>query len=220
LKDSTIDAMHRAVPPANYGLGWLLNERDGTRIVFHSGGMTGVETLLLLYPAEDVAVVVLANYYYVDISRVTREIERVLLPRYAEARRRGAAGGVQQSAASASRFTPSAELIGEWTGTVRTWESAVPLSLTIGADGSVRAKLGEQPEAPVSDVRWQDGALIGSFPGTMPTSDARRWPHGVELSLRLHGTTLNGFAAAVTPDNPVHFALSSYASLTKKGAAK
>lgn len=221
LKDSTIDAMHRAVPPANYGLGWLVNEREGTRIVFHSGGMTGVETLLLLYPAEDVAVVVLANYYYVDISRVTREIERAFLPRYAEARRRANAGGVQQTAAAAAqRFTPPGELVGEWTGTVRTWESSAPLSLLVGADGGVQARLGDQPAAPVGETRWQDGTFTGRFAGTIPTSDARRWPHSVVLSLRLHGATLNGFAAAVTPDNPVHFALSSYASLTKKGATK
>ena len=219
LKDSTIDAMHRAVPPANYGLGWLVNEREGMRIVYHSGGMTGVETLLLLYPAEDVAVVVLANYYYVDVSRVTREIERVLLPRYSESRRR-AAGGVQQAAAAAPRFTPPAELAGEWTGTVRTWEGSVPLSLVVGADGSVRAKLADQPEAALTETRWQDGTLTGRFTGTIPTTDARRWPHSVVLSLRLHGATLNGFAAAVTPDNPVHFALSSYASLTKKADAK
>jgi CubicO group peptidase (beta-lactamase class C family) len=53
LKDETIDAMHRPVAPASYGLGWIITDRDGLRTVAHTGGMPGVQTGLTIYPAED-----------------------------------------------------------------------------------------------------------------------------------------------------------------------
>src|SRR5262249_6063488 len=123
LKDATIDAMEQPVAPAPYGLGWLLYDRGGLKVVNHTGGMPGVQTTLTLYPAEDVAIVVLANAV-IDVGRVSREIERVVLPRYAEARR----NEPRPQQAGAAKFTPPADYVGEWTGTVRTWDRTMPIS--------------------------------------------------------------------------------------------
>ena len=68
LNDTTIDLMQRAVPPATYGLGWIVTEREGQRIVAHTGGMPGVQTVLAMYPTEDIAIVVLTNMV-ADIGR-------------------------------------------------------------------------------------------------------------------------------------------------------
>jgi len=219
LKDETLDLMHRAVAPANYGLGWILVEREGQRIVYHTGGMPGVQTILALYPAEDVAVVVLTNTV-ADVGRISREIERVTLPRYAEVRRRADAEARQKAqAASAKTFVAPAELVGEWTGTLRTWERSIPMALTVQPDGDVHVRLEGGLEALVNGARWDDDNLTGRFAGTIPTSDASRWPHYVELSLRLRQGALTGMASAVTTSERVYFALSSYVSLTRKAAA-
>lgn len=216
LRDSTIDLMHRPVAPGNYGLGWITAEREGQRIVYHSGGMPGVQTLLVLYPAEDVAVVVLMNTVS-DVGRVSRAIERVVLPRYADARARAERA---TPATAAPPFVPSQELVGEWTGTLRTWDRTVPMTLSIRPDGDVHVRLQGGLEAVLNETRWQDQTLTGRFAGVVPTSDARRWPHEIVLSLRLRGGVLGGMGAALSTTDPVYFALTSYVSLSRQRATK
>lgn len=229
VADSTLQLMHRAGPAADYGLdwppsfgkyglGWLVVDRDGLRIVSHSGGMPGVATQLALYPSEDVAIVVLTNRYG-DTSKIYDAIERVVLPHYAEVRRRWT---VQDSvkAAAAKHFTPPPELVGEWTGTLRSWELTVPLTLVVKPDGDIHARIGEGLEAVVNEVKWRGNELTGRFAGTIPTRDASRWPHSVLLDVRLRNGTISGMATAQTTADPVHFALTSYVTLQRKVAAR
>ena len=61
--------------------------------------------------------------------------------------------------------------------------------------------------------------LSGQFAGTIPSEEARRFPHNVGVGLLLQGDTLRGWAAAMTTDDPLTGAMSSYAELTRKGAA-
>jgi len=44
-----------------YGIGWNIMERDGRRVVYHTGGATGGSDVLVLLPDEGVAVAVLTN---------------------------------------------------------------------------------------------------------------------------------------------------------------
>ena len=46
---------------AGYGLGWGLRDYQGRKIVSHSGGLTGMVTLVLLVPSEQLGIVVLTN---------------------------------------------------------------------------------------------------------------------------------------------------------------
>ena len=68
LSDSTIDKMQIAVDPklpdSHYKLGWDVGERYGYKVVSHGGGMTGVRTILLLLPSENIAVVVFCGVPY------------------------------------------------------------------------------------------------------------------------------------------------------------
>lgn len=218
LKDSTIESMHRPVAPASYGLGWIIVEREGQRIVYHTGGMPGVQTILALYPAEDVAVVVLMNLVG-DVGRPFRQIERVILPKYAEARRR--AEQLQPTSSTAPKpFVPPSELLGEWSGTVRTWERTIPMTLAVQPDGDVHVRIEGELESLLNNVRWQDNTLVGRFAGSIPTSDASRWPHDVLVSLRLRNGSLSGMASALQIAEPVHFALTSYVTLTRKTPMK
>ena len=93
------------------------------------------------------------------------------------------------------------------------------MTLTVQPDGDVHVRLESGLEALVNGARWDNDNLTGRFAGTIPTSDASRWPHYVELSLRLRQGTLSGMASAVTTSERVYFALSSYVSLTRKAAA-
>jgi hypothetical protein len=180
--------------------------------------MPGVQTILALYPAEDVAVVVLTNMV-VDVGRPFRQIERVILPKYAEARRR-AEPQTSPTTSAPKPFVPPSELLGEWSGTVRTWERTIPMTLAVQPDGDVHVRIEGGLESLLNNVRWQDSTLVGRFAGTIPTSDASRWPHDVLVSLRLRNGSLAGMASALQIAEPVHFALTSYVSLTRKPPMK
>lgn len=218
LADSTIDLMHRsATPPSGfggYGLGWGSIDEFGFLRVNHTGGMRGVATILALYPSQRTAVVVLTNKAATPYERILQEILSVAFPpRYADSLR--ARRAQARPPADPARFSPPAELLGEWTGTLRTWQRPVPLKMAFQQDGDVLVTLGDRMPALLGGPRWNDGVLSGRFPGTIPTPDASRYPHSVFLQLRLIDGKLKGQASAQTTDEPVYFALTSYVELAR-----
>ena len=215
LKDETLDAMHAPVPPADYGLGWGINKNDnGYLRVAHSGGMPGVATLLWLYPTQNLALVMLVNAS-VRPEPVAAELAAVMLPGYGDslkARRARATAALDPQA-----FQPGPELVGEWSGTVRTWRDTLPITLSIRSDGDVHVQLGRQLKALLSEVTFRDGRLVGRFAGRIPTDDASRHAHSIQLDLRLVEGALKGMASAQTATEPlVYYSLASYAELRKK----
>ena len=218
LKDSTLDAMHRRATPGDttsgYGLGWLIGNEQGMRVVSHTGGMPGVATTLKLYPEHNVVIVALANTGGAAPHRVALDIAAAVLPGY-----KAPTPGRPPTPTVA--FASPAELTGEWTGTVRTYDGATtPIALLVKAD-DIHVRLGG------TDALWtvlnaptfRNQMLNGQFAGTIPSEEARRFPHNVGVGLLLQGDTLRGWAAAMTTDDPLTGAMSSYAELTRKGAA-
>jgi CubicO group peptidase (beta-lactamase class C family) len=69
---------------AEYGLGWRIDDDGrGFRQVGHTGGMPGVTTVLSLFPAEGVVVVVLANRRSDLIVPLARRVAGAVIPAYA-----------------------------------------------------------------------------------------------------------------------------------------
>ena len=66
---------------------------------------------------------------------------------------------------------------------------------------------------------FRDNVLSGRFAGTIQSEEARRFPHAVGVALLMQRDSLRGWAAAMTTDDPLTGAMSSYAELTRKGAA-
>jgi CubicO group peptidase (beta-lactamase class C family) len=218
LSDRTLDAMQRVETPGDgingYGLGWSMNIEQGYRVVSHTGGMPGVSTTLKLFPEQDVAIAVLANTGAVAPHRVVFHLASAVLPRYdARAQERQAIAG--QTAAPS--FTTPAALWGEWTGTIRTYDGkTTPLTLLIKPD-DVHARLGA-PSAlwtTLNNPSFRNNLLGGRFVGKIPSDEAGRFPHDIGISFWYDGAKLRGWAAALTTDEPVTGAMSSYAELTK-----
>jgi len=210
--------MHRRATPGDttsgYGLGWLIGNEQGMRVVSHTGGMPGVATSLKLYPEHNVVIVALANTGGAAPHRVALDIAAAVLPGY-----KAPTPGRPPTPTVA--FASPAELTGEWTGTVRTYDGATtPIALLVKAD-DIHVRLGG------TDALWtvlnaptfRNQMLNGQFAGTIPSEEARRFPHNVGVGLLLQGDTLRGWAAAMTTDDPLTGAMSSYAELTRKGAA-
>jgi CubicO group peptidase (beta-lactamase class C family) len=220
LKDSTIDQMQQqevvVSDSSGYALGWFTRPNEhGYRSISHTGGMPGVSTSLVLFPSENLAVVVLCNKDE-DLQEIRYAVAAAVLPKYAEALRNKAA----EKPAEPKPFAPTPELLGEWVGTLQSWQGSIPFSLTFQADGDIHVKLGDELETLLNSVSFRDGYLSGRFAGSITTPDVKRYRHNVALNLRLRGGELNGAASAQTTDDPRHYVLSSYASLKRKTTDK
>lgn len=218
LADSTINAMQRIQTPDTtngYALGWLVTRDDnGYRKVSHTGGMPGVNTVLNLYPSENLVVVALANQSGATPFRVADEIAATVLPRYAAeraARRARQAGG---PSASTPAFPP-ADLAGAWAGTMRTYDGQVPIAVLFQPDGDVHVTLDNQLKTLLSGASYNNGVFAGQFTGVIPTDDQRRFANTVRLDLRLRDSVLRGQASAISPNGGYHYALSSYVELRR-----
>lgn len=212
LTPESIDQMHQPVEPASYGLGFRIAPDDMGYLRFgHTGGMPGVATGMNLFPTENLAIVVLANSG-IRPDFIAQDIAAVLLPRYADSLkvRRG------RAAPAPRPFTATPELIGQWSGTMRTWASTIPIRLLVKPDGDIHIWLADQPRAILNNANLVDGRLSGQFAGQIPTSDAKRWNHFVLLGLLLQDGTLKGQANAMSLTDPIRYSLASYVDLKKQ----
>jgi CubicO group peptidase (beta-lactamase class C family) len=220
LADSTIDRMHTAVAPANYGLGFDVGADMGVPRFAHTGGMPGVSTIMNLYPTENVAVVVLTGSG-AQANRIAQDIAAALIPRYADslAVRRATGGGGRGGAGRGNQPPLQVDRVGgTWVGTLRTWQGSVPFQISVAEDGAVTASLGGPP-APVSDAALQNDRLVGQFTGKMPNDDLARAPYKISMKLVLVNGTLRGEVTAIGADDAgvVYYALSGYGELKKSG---
>lgn len=214
LSDQHIAAMH--VPSATidnnlgYGLGWRVHDRpDGNRVIAHTGSMPGVSTILLLVPHRDIALVVLLNAKSIGSrDAIVDSVMAAMLPSWT-------AGAVwPREVTSAFVTTPS--LSGRWTGSVSTYEGAVPLSLSIRESGEVFVSMAGRGETAARDVQLAGGWLIGKAAVTLPIPDAfRRHAATIAFRLRQSDGVLSGHVAAVA-DEPRPAYLSHRAVLQRE----
>ena len=80
LPREQVDLMWSAKHGA-YGYGWQLLEPSAQtlnrRLVFHAGGTTGYASDLLLYPEQDVTIVLLANLLPVPLAEISRDLSAI-----------------------------------------------------------------------------------------------------------------------------------------------
>jgi CubicO group peptidase (beta-lactamase class C family) len=218
LRAETLARMQRShaatdVPGSSRGLGWALLEDDnGYRRVSHTGSMPGVATALHLYPAEEVALVVLVNQSgFPTVPRVMNALAAAVLPRFAAvaAERRAARAAAPASARAGTDGT----LAGRWRGRLRTPDDSLSLALDVRPDGHVHVRLGDQLETVLAGAATQGGVLTGQFAGVVRTPDTDRQPHVITLTLRRRGDRLDGWASAIGTGAPTAGAVSFWVRL-------
>jgi CubicO group peptidase (beta-lactamase class C family) len=210
LKDETVDEMQKGTVDNNYAIGWATSvSPGGRRRVSHSGGMGGVSTLLRLYPAEKIAIVVLSNASSNLPGQVMDRIAAVVAPE--TARNPGAQSQPPPD------FKPSSELLGAWQGKVHTYKGELSFKLLFQPDGDVHAQLGSQLKTLLNRAQFRDGYLSGVFVSDIGTEDANRTRYSLSLLLKLRGDVLNGAMTAQSlPGRRVGNALTHWVELKKE----
>jgi CubicO group peptidase (beta-lactamase class C family) len=217
LNDATIDSMQQTATPRDvdgesYGLGWATGNQYGYRSISHAGTMPGVRTVINLYPSENLAIVVLTNSENNATSKIAERVAAAVLPKYAAALQ----ADKPKPASRPPAFAPPPELLGEWAGTLRTWQRSIPFTLVLQADGDIHVRLGDELETLLNEVEFENGHLVGRFAGAIPTPDAVRHRHTVLLNVRFRNGEISGEASAQAIGELDYFALTSYVSLAHK----
>ncbi|MBL8268985.1 serine hydrolase domain-containing protein [Steroidobacter sp.] len=212
LSDASIEQMHQLTAGDlndGYGVGFAIRERNGYRIVSHSGSMGGVKTKMQLFPQAKLALVVLSNSDNALTDDVAERLAAKLL--------RGWKPRQQGQSADAAPFAPDAALLGVWKGTLETYVKDVPVELRFLAGGNVVAQVGDQLPALVDAPHFSGGMFTGALNVRIGTPDTERYPYIVRLSLKLRDEVLNGAVIAGDVEGPrVRNALAQWLELKKQ----
>jgi hypothetical protein len=194
---------------SRYAIGWeVIDRADGYRVVTHTGGMPGVATALILVPKEDLAVVLLANGFRMDLMPAEDLIMRTLLPKWRAV--------PEPPDAKVPPFKPGKELVGTWVGHVHTYAGDRALRLQIPAEGDVVFQCGDQTASVVSMAAFEKDTLSGTALGNLNTPDLERHaPYVLDLNLQLRRGELTGVITATRSEGRP-FGLSHWTELHKQ----
>ena len=178
-----------------YGIGWRIAEvRRCPRTVGHRGGMPGVSSELLLFPAEQLVIGAVSNATG-NVPLPYRAVADVVELILGDGACRPSLPGGDRGLIPARRPPPG--LVGEWEGCIETYDGTTGLRLSVHDSGAVEAKLEDQPEQVVHDLEVRGGRLAGAIAGTLDTSDTREFPLHLAFDLAWRGEVLNGALIAV-----------------------
>jgi CubicO group peptidase (beta-lactamase class C family) len=179
-----------------YGLGWSGNsDRLGVRTVGHTGGMSGVNTVLVLLPEHQLVIAIVVNGQSPLPFRGADNAIGSLLPEFRE-RLQSERGASRTDDRGAVIEVPT-ELQRTWVGSIETYAGDFPLKLDL-VDPANATALFEGQSYPVEELKVSDGRVQGVFDGQIPTPDAARRTHRIHLNLKPRSGCLCGSAAAIS----------------------
>jgi len=223
LQDRTIDRMLQTTEPGIkeplLRLGWTVLDHEGHRLIHASGGMPGAASRIGIVPDQGLIIISLANAYNVVLWEVEKAAFRAYLPGYAEKTK----DKKPEASQAPQKFIPPAELVAQWSGSIKTYEGDIPVQLAIAADGNLTLKLDGRSlmvipmPAGLEDLNlgFRSGVLTFPVLGNIRTSDASRGRHILVAFLRVRGNKLNGHISAASME--YKFLFPYWAELSKNG---
>ena len=237
LSDESVDAMQVPTaeqgqgnpaasnlrPTSKYGIGWAINDDELGLRISHSGGMGGVSTKLTMLPCEGIVIVTLANTSHTLAHTLDTDILSVLIPGFgdklAEFKAKLEDSKTHLPATtdeSSNRFEPGPNLLGDWTGTIHTYQGEVPLQISFKPSGSIHARLSDQMWTLVNEAKFENACLSGKMFGHISTEDANRYRHHLHLDLKLGEGALNGTLHAMSHGYKLGYALGYWCEVWKQ----
>jgi CubicO group peptidase (beta-lactamase class C family) len=191
LTDAALDELHRPVThlggDQQYAIGFWTTTRGGEPAVFGQGGTTDSFTLLEFFPAEDVAIVMLANSWSDEFNSpnsIEQAMRAVVLPQVDPKRLAAEDQAATQPMSSA--------LTGRWSGEIETVSGKLPITITITGATEAHGHVGSAPDSALRDLSIKGEHLYGVLSTDLHEDDAPPSPYEIEFDLFLRGHTLAG----------------------------
>jgi hypothetical protein len=219
LSDESIDKLHSNPDPNSpnkgYAGGWANIDLGGYNVLLSNGSVMGSQATLLLLPSEDAAIVCLTNTSKGEglTDQTAFEIANVLKPDFNEKFSKIIAAAETREAGV--DYKPTPQLVGVWSGKIKTYSVEVPITVNFDSNGKVYVQIKGQMEALLNRVRIENGMLKARFAGNVPTEDAARRCHRIDLEMFIDNDEMYGIAKAHSTDSEPGFGLPSYIELRK-----
>ena len=196
LTERSIRAMQAPEPPSNtsYGIGWSLDaDERGFQSVYHGGEGPGVDAFMRLFPAEDVAAVILCNAECEKLYDIQKAIFNALIPELAEPE--PAEEGSDEETADGSPAQPTG-MYGTWAGRITAYDRELVVELVVDATGAGMT-VGDQQSDEMEVWVLSPTFLLGMFDARIPTPDNERHPYRNRLAVVRDGDRLYGAVISV-----------------------
>ena len=200
-------ALYPYYDSSRYALGWYFRTTsNGTRVVWHEGGMPGASTMLLLLPDQEIvaAVVINAN----DRNDVAQSIANQLIAKL-------------EPSIQTLTFVPTdgfvpydaqPAFLGTWEGTLTVDGRPLPCTMTFAAGGKITVTFPDRaaddllPRESTFQALANGNLLLGTFAATLPGQDIAQKPGGyVLVRLVQRGDQLSGtMIAYASPEGLRH----------------
>ena len=187
-------ALYPYYDSSHYGLGWYFRTTaNGTRVVWHEGGMPGASSMILLLPDRGIvaAVVINANDRNDVAQSVANRLIHAVDPSVPPLTFVPTDGFVAYDAQAAYR--------GKWEGTLTIDGKPLRCAMTFDVGGRITVAF---PDRAADDLLPRESTfkalingdlLLGTFAATLPAADVAQKPGGyVLLRLVRRGDTLSG----------------------------
>lgn len=192
-------------PEAGFGIAWSVGAAFGHTFFEHTGGMPGVATWVRGFPEDKTGFVILINSGSELLGKVADKLTRALFPDGRDEPKKKKADEVV-----ARKPDP---FFGEWKGELAHWERDIPMTLSVGRDGVVTAKLGTGQSIKLSEVSFTNQTLKGQMRALLRTQEGYHGPVTLEFTLNRAGEELTGIGVAKADG---YFALTHGVSLVKQ----
>jgi len=214
-----------------YGLGWFINDNDYKyKMVYHAGGMDGVDAMIRLLPEKNIVVAAISNQYTEFTHQLTEQILLEMIPDLKSVETKQAQ---KQEAAvqKVSKEIKQSDLIGSWKGNIVTNNSQIPIELVFQEDGDIHVNMPVQFKSMILQThiyevkhkmllnKWYftNGHLMGWYAENIPGEHLLRCPQITMLDLEYKTGKLIGTAVAMASNSTrMHYGLSYYLELEKK----
>ena len=237
LSLNTIQSMQQKQYPDNtngrntYGLGWFINDEDYKyKMVYHAGGMDGVDAMIRLLPEKNIVVAAISNQYTEYTHQLTEDILLEMIPDLKSVEIQQAK---KQQAATQKESTEieQSDLIGSWNGHIITDNKQIPIELVFQEDEDIHVNMPIQFEAMTLMTqkykiqhkmllnKWffNNGHLMGWYAGNIPGEHLLRCTQTTILDLEYKNGKLIGTAVAIgSSPNRMYYGISHYLELEKK----
>ncbi len=215
-----------------YGLGWFYEDETNYKykMVYHAGGMDGVDAMLRLVPEKNIVVAALSNQY----SGYTHELtEQILLEMIPDLK----ALETKQKQEAATQDKPKeikqSDLNGSWKGHIAANNKQIAIELLFQEDGDIHVNMPAQFESMLLKLKavgyevqhkmlvnkwfFNSGHLMGWYAEDIPGEHLLRCPQTTLLNLEYKNGKLIGTAVALASHSSrMHYAISHYLELEKE----
>jgi CubicO group peptidase (beta-lactamase class C family) len=237
LSLSTIQSMQQGQYSDNsnerntYGLGWFVNDTDYKyKMVYHAGGMDGIDAMIRLVPEKNIVVAAISNQYTEFTHQITEDILLEMLPDLKSVETEEAQ---EQEVATQeeSEQIERSDWVGSWKGHIEADNKQVPIELVFQEDGDIEVIMFVQFGSMMLQTHryyvyhymvlneWQskNGQLIGWYNENIPGEHVLRCPQITVLKLEYKNGNFVGTAEAIASSpNRMYYAISHYLELERQ----